>query len=159
MSVMDRILGFMGIESIDDDVEEEGEGAEMAPPRGRESGRPYGPARQEAVNMEEHHPRRSALVSLPGGRTLRVVVAEPKSFDEVQPIADQLKERRPVVINLESVDKETGQKFLNFLSGTIYALDGTMQRVSASIFVFAPNNVEIAMRDGEAPASRTSMAH
>lgn len=99
--------------------------------------------------MEEHHPRRSALVSLPGGRTLRVVVAEPKSFDEVQPIADQLKERRPVVINLESVDKETGQKFLNFLSGTIYALDGTMQRVSTSIFVFAPNNVEIALRDGE----------
>lgn len=158
MSVMDRILGFMGIESIDDD-EMEAEETGVTAPRARESERSAGPTRQEAVNMEEHRPRRSALVSLPGGRTMRVVVAEPKSFDEVQPIADQLKERRPVVINLESVDKETGQKFLNFLSGTIYALDGTMQRVSASIFVFAPNNVEIAMRDGESQAARASLAH
>lgn len=144
MSVVDRILGFMGIESIEDE-----DGAPDAVP-GREEARSY---RTREVNapVEEHsqRPRRSALVSLPGGRTMRVVVAEPRSFDEVQPIADQLKERRPVVINLESVDKETGQKFLNFLSGTIYALDGTMQRVSTSIFVFAPANVEIALRDNE----------
>jgi cell division inhibitor SepF len=80
---------------------------------------------------------------------MRLVVAEPRSFEEVQPIADQIKERRPVVINLESVDKETAQKFLNFLSGTIYALDGSMQRISASIFLFAPANVEIALRDSE----------
>ncbi len=144
MGVVDRILGFMGIESIEDD-----EGELDAAPAPDET-RSYR-TREVSAPMEEHsqRPRRSALVSLPGGRTMRVVVAEPRSFDEVQPIADQLKERRPVVINLESVDKETGQKFLNFLSGTIYALDGTMQRVSTSIFVFAPNNVEIALRDGE----------
>jgi cell division inhibitor SepF len=143
VSVVDRILGFMGIESIED---EEGE-LDAAPVREETSYHP----REVTAPLEEHsqRPRRSALVSLPGGRTMRVVVAEPRSFDEVQPIADQLKERRPVVINLESVDKETGQKFLNFLSGTIYALDGTMQRVSTSIFVFAPANVEIALRDGE----------
>ncbi len=144
MGVVDRILGFMGIESIEDEDEQ----LDTVPPR--EEARSYR-TREVSAPVEEHsqRPRRSALVSLPGGRTMRVVVAEPRSFDEVQPIADQLKERRPVVINLESVDKETGQKFLNFLSGTIYALDGTMQRVSTSIFVFAPANVEIALRDGE----------
>jgi cell division inhibitor SepF len=144
VSVVDRILGFMGIESIED----EDDAADDVPDR--EETRSYR-TREVSAPMEEHNqrPRRSALVSLPGGRTMRVVVAEPRSFDEVQPIADQLKERRPVVINLESVDKDTGQKFLNFLSGTIYALDGTMQRVSTSIFVFAPANVEIALREGE----------
>ncbi|MCL6595999.1 MAG: cell division protein SepF [Firmicutes bacterium] len=151
MGVVDRILGFMGIESIED---EEGE-LETGRPGHEE--RAYG-RRETGMRADEpaSRPRRSALVSLPGGRTMRVVVAEPRSFEEVQPIADQLKERRPVVINLESVDKDTGQKFLHFLSGTIYALDGTMQRVSTSIFVFAPANVEIALRDGEAggrPAS------
>lgn len=153
MGVVDRILGFMGIESIED------EGDEMEPVRPeREEARPLS-RRDVVAPVEEHNrPRRSALVSLPGGRTMRVVVAEPRSFDEVQPIADQLKERRPVVINLESVDKETGQKFLNFLSGTIYALDGTMQRVSTSIFVFAPANVEIALRDGEANGRQASLA-
>lgn len=144
MSVVDRILGFMGIESIEDEDDE------LDDVPAREETRSYR-TREVSAPVEEHsqRPRRSALVSLPGGRTMRVVVAEPRSFEEVQPIADQLKERRPVVINLESVDKETGQKFLNFLSGTIYALDGTMQRVSTSIFVFAPANVEIALRDGE----------
>lgn len=152
MGVVDRILGFMGIESI----EEDDEGLEPVP--ARDEVRPH--SRRDAAPAPEEHnrPRRSALVSLPGGRTMRVVVAEPRSFDEVQPIADQLKERRPVVINLESVDKETGQKFLNFLSGTIYALDGTMQRVSTSIFVFAPANVEIALRDGEANGRQASLA-
>jgi len=149
VGVVDRILGFMGIESVEDEEDD------VEPARAvREEVRPY--ARREAsAAMEEHsRPRRSALVSLPGGRTMRVVVAEPRSFDEVQPIADQLKERRPVVINLESVDKETGQKFLNFLSGTIYALDGQMQRVSTAIFVFAPANVEISFREGD--QSRTA---
>jgi cell division inhibitor SepF len=147
VSVVDRILGFMGIESTED------EGAEEEAPLAREGirGRTYG---REGAPMEEARPKRSALVSLPGGRSMRVVVAEPRSFEEVQPIADQLKERRPVVINLESVDKETGQKFLNFLLGAIYALDGTMQRVSSSIFVFAPSNVEIAIRDGEGSGAR-----
>lgn len=153
MGVVDRILGFMGIESIED--EDEG----MEPSRPEHDEVRQHSRREVAPAPEEHNrPRRSALVSLPGGRTMRVVVAEPRSFDEVQPIADQLKERRPVVINLESVDKETGQKFLNFLSGTIYALDGTMQRVSTSIFVFAPANVEIALRDGEANTRQASLA-
>jgi cell division inhibitor SepF len=154
VSVVDRILGFMGIESIEDDE------ADLEPGRAdREESRAYS-RREVSAPVEEHgaRPRRSALVSLPGGRTMRVVVAEPRSFEEVQPIADQLKERRPVVINLESVDKETGQKFLNFLSGTIYALDGTMQRVSTSIFVFAPANVEIALRDGEAAGRPSTYA-
>lgn len=136
VSMVDRLLGFIGIETVEDD--EEGEREVSRPRQG-------GPVALE----EPARPRRNALVSLPGGRAMRLVVAEPHSFDEVQPIADQIKERRPVVINLESVDKETGQKFLNFLSGAIYALDGSMQRVSTSIFLFAPSNVEISLRDAE----------
>jgi cell division inhibitor SepF len=138
VSMVDRLLGFIGIETVEEDEEE----IDAEPqPRVKQGG-------PVAVD-EPQRPRRNALVSLPGGRSMRLVVAEPRSFDEVQPIADQIKERRPVVINLESVDKETGQKFLNFLSGTIYALDGSMQRVSTSIFLFAPANVEIALRDAE----------
>jgi len=89
--------------------------------------------------------RRGTLVSLPGQKQVKVVVVEPKSFEEVQSIADHLKSRRSIILNLEMADKEQAQRILNFLSGTIYALGGEMQRISNGIFFFAPSNVDIAL--------------
>ncbi|HEY8348108.1 MAG TPA: cell division protein SepF [Symbiobacteriaceae bacterium] len=76
--------------------------------------------------------------------TLKVLVVEPRSFEEVQTIVDQMRSRRPVILNLESLDKELAQKILNFLNGAIYALGGETQRVSGGIFFFAPQGVDIS---------------
>lgn len=89
--------------------------------------------------------RRGTLVSLPGQKQLKVVVVEPKSFEEVQTIADHLKNRRPIILNLETTDREHAQRILNFLSGAIYALGGDMQRISNGIFFFAPGNVDVSL--------------
>ena len=89
--------------------------------------------------------RRGTLVSLPGQKQMKVVVVEPRSFEEVQSIADHLKSRRPIILNLETTDREHAQRVLNFLSGTIYALGGEMQRISNGIFFFAPSNVDVAL--------------
>jgi cell division inhibitor SepF len=126
---MDKLMNLIGIEEVEDEPEVE-------------------PVVQRASVAAEPRGRKTSLVSLPGGgRPVRVVVADPTSFDEVQSIADQLKGRRPVIVNLESMDKEPAQRLLHFLSGTIYALDGQMQRISTSIFLFAPPNVEVALRE------------
>ena len=123
MNLVDRFLNLIGFE--EDEPEEE----------------PVAFA-EERTSTKKKPP----LVSLPGGgRPLRVVVCEPVSFDEVQWIADQLKARRPVVLNLEGMDKDLAQKILNFLSGCIYTLDGSMQRVGTGIFLLTPPNVEVAM--------------
>lgn len=128
----------------------------------------FGPEEDEAYGLEEHHeeavatepelpepdlfsaratastPRRGALVSLPGSKQpFKVLVVEPRSFDEVQTIVDQLKSRRPVILNLEGLDKELAQRILNFLGGAIYALAGESQKVSSSIFFFAPQGVDV----------------
>lgn len=76
--------------------------------------------------------------------SLKVLVVEPRSFEEVQTIVDQMRARRPVILNLESLDKELAQKILNFLNGAIYALGGETQRVSGGIFFFAPQGVDIS---------------
>lgn len=76
--------------------------------------------------------------------SFKVLVVEPRSFEEVQTIADQLRVRRPVILNLESLDKELAQKILNFLNGAIYALGGETQRVANGIFFFAPQGVDIS---------------
>lgn len=117
-----RILAFIGIE-------EEWEGEEAAA-----SDRP-------ATASDSR--KKGALVSLPGGQSFRVVVARPTSFEEVQGMADQLKNGRPVLLNLDSTPKDTRARIVNFLIGVIYALDGQMQRVGGGILLFAPHNVDV----------------
>ncbi len=117
-----RILSFIGIE-------EEWEAEEAAA--------------QEPEREPQAKARRGALVSLPGGQTFRVIVARPRSFEDVQGMADQLKSGRPVVMNLEGASREIRTRIINFLSGVIYALDGQMQRVGGGILLFAPHNVDV----------------
>ena len=74
---------------------------------------------------------------------------EPNSFEEAQSIADQLKNRRPVIVNLENAEKVLAKRIVDFISGTTYALNGNMQKVGNGIFLFVPTNVDISgeMRD------------
>ncbi|MCL6635639.1 MAG: cell division protein SepF, partial [Peptococcaceae bacterium] len=75
---------------------------------------------------------------------MRVVVLEPRSFDEAQGIADNLKNRRPVIVNLEHAETDLAKRVLDFMIGATYALNGAMQKVGSGIFLCVPNNVDIA---------------
>lgn len=86
----------------------------------------------------------SNVVSIHSNKTMKVVVCEPESFDEVQILADHLKNRKQVILNLENTPKELSQRILDFLSGTTYALEGNSQQLGHDIFIFTPSNVEIA---------------
>ena len=68
---------------------------------------------------------------------------QPETFDDAREVCDQLKNKKPVVVNLESLTKETAQRVIDFLSGSVYALDGDIQRVSTGIYMIAPSNVDI----------------
>ena len=74
----------------------------------------------------------------------KLVVIEPKSFDECPRLVDNLKSRKPVIINLEKIEGDTARKIFDFLSGATYALNGNVQKIANNIFVFAPENVDIA---------------
>lgn len=73
----------------------------------------------------------------------KMVIIEPKSLDECRKLIDNLRSRKPVIINLERVETELAKKMFDFLSGAIYALSGNVQRITQNIFVFAPKNVNI----------------
>ncbi|MEW6724297.1 MAG: cell division protein SepF [Bacillota bacterium] len=88
--------------------------------------------------------KRGSVVSLPSPqRPVKVVVAEPTSFEEVSGIAEHLKQKRPVLVNLELADREVARRIIDFLSGTTFALSGVTQKVSNGVFLFAPNNVDV----------------
>jgi cell division inhibitor SepF len=84
------------------------------------------------------------LVSIHGGKNLKVIVCEPEKFDEVQALADHLKNRKQVILNFENTAPEVSQRIIDFISGATYALDGQSQQLGRNIFLFAPSNVEVA---------------
>lgn len=81
--------------------------------------------------------------SMNGSSPFKMVVIEPKQFDECSKLVDNLKSRKPVIINLEKVETDLARKMFDFLSGATYALSGNVQRVTQNIFIFAPANVDI----------------
>ena len=73
----------------------------------------------------------------------KIVVIEPRAFDECPKLVDSLKSRKPVIINLENIENDTARKIFDFLSGATYALNGNVQKIAQNIFVFLPENVDV----------------
>lgn len=83
------------------------------------------------------------VVSLHTQKNTRMVLCEPKSYDEAQQIADELRNRRSVVVNLQRVRSDLGLRIVDFLSGTVYALNGSISKLGPNIYLCAPESVEV----------------
>lgn len=149
MGWLDRFLSWIGFE-LEGDADEAAAGSDPEPARGRERWARRGQSSRPERAVDPRGEARGQLVSLPGGAVQRVIIAVPRSFDDAQVIADHLKNRRPVVVNLEGVERELAQRLIHFLSGTTYALNGEMHRVSAGTVFFAPGGVDVVF-EGEPP--------
>lgn len=86
---------------------------------------------------------------------VKLIVKKPQSYDEATGICDYLKEKRPVVVNLEGLQREVAQRIIDFLSGATYSLEGNIHTVTNSIFILAPKNVDVTGED-EQPYSSDS---
>ncbi len=73
----------------------------------------------------------------------KMVVTTPRSYDECTKLVGNLKNRKPVIINLETLPNDLAKRIFDFMLGAIYALDGKVQKVSEYIFIFAPENVDV----------------
>ncbi|KHF28572.1 Cell division protein SepF [Anoxybacillus sp. BCO1] len=67
-------------------------------------------------------------------KSSKLVLFEPRAYAEVQEIADHLKNRRAVVVNVHRVDRDQARRIVDFLSGTVYAIGGDIQQVGSTIF-------------------------
>lgn len=86
---------------------------------------------------------KSKLVSINTNVQMQVAIIVPESYEDAQEICDNIKENRAVVVNLENVEYEISQRIVDFLSGSCYALNGSIQKISNKIFIIAPENVDI----------------
>lgn len=130
---MGRFLSFIGLEDADDEelMEEEEQQQKAAPrPRQRrEATRPAGVG--EGISPRD----------IPSD--MKMVVFHPVAYDDAQSIADNLKSGKPIIVNMEELDGETAQRVLDFLLGAVYALDGTVSKISRGIFLVAPRNCNV----------------
>lgn len=78
-----------------------------------------------------------------GGRHMKVVLINPENFEAAAEIADQLRDRRPVLMNLENTPKDVSRRLIDFLSGVAYALEGKIKRVATNAYIITPYNVDL----------------
>ena len=87
--------------------------------------------------------KKPKVVSIAATTQMKVVVVSIERFDETKEIVDHLRNKKPVVLNLEKLDKETSRRVIDIISGASYALGGSTQKVAKGILLVAPYNVDI----------------
>lgn len=152
MSAFDSLKKFIGIEEIDEEnvTEEEIQAAkEKIAKEGVRESSFASSARKSPSDFSKPSEGSKAVpierrISVANTNAFKLVLIEPKSFDECPKLVDGLKGRRPIIINLEKIETETAKKIFDFLSGATYALNGSVQKIANNIFIFAPESVDIS---------------
>ena len=97
----------------------------------------------ESTRSSEPDRRSNKVVNIHTTTQLQVVLVKPERFENASEIADHLREKRTVVLNLEQTDKVIARRLIDFLSGVTYANEGTIKKVALATYIMTPYNVEI----------------
>ena len=96
--------------------------------------------RTEDRRSEDRH---NKVVNIHATTQRKVVLVKPERFENASEIADHLKEKRTVVLNLESTNKDVARRLIDFLSGVAYAGEGKIKKVAANTYIITPYSVDI----------------
>lgn len=136
MSIKNRFKSFFALD--EEEYEYEYEEPETKEPE-------YEAPQQQTFPQKSSQTSKQNVVSLQSvQKSSKVVLSEPRVYAEAQEIADQLKNRRAVVVNLQSIQRDQAKRIVDFLSGTVYAIGGDIQRIGTNIFLCTPDNVDVS---------------
>ena len=141
--ILNKLMDFIGIEDVDDEEYNEDYFNDDQ----------QAMAEDNVVSLGNRGRRKTAaagnnVVSLPTAAPMKMVVYHPVSYEDTHNIIDNLKSRKPVIVNMEELEIDCAQRILDFMAGAIYALDGTIYKISRGIFVVAPTNYDVIGNDG-----------
>ena len=145
MGIYNKFLDFIGIEEAEDKQEGDLFEEDVAPEK-----EPVPPRRRSLLDSDSKKSAREPrlqgggeTVPMPNVAAMKMIVYHPVSYEDAQNIIDNLKSRKPVIVNMEELDVAAAQRILDFISGAIYAINGTIAKISRGIFVVAPNNYDV----------------
>ena len=131
---MNKVWDFLGVETQND---EELENENVVEYNNYED-------EQDEVNERGLFGRKSKVVAMPQTQQVRMVITQPTTFEQSEEICNYLKEKKSIILNLEYVNKDVARRIVDFISGSVHALDGHIQKISNAIFLVAPVNYDIA---------------
>ena len=152
MSLIDKVCGKMGLLDPEDNMDfEEEEVARKTEPKREsyEDDMDFGKEKEDTSrNVVDFQSAASARENTTNIK-MKVVVIEPQTFDDAQQVANNLREKKPVVINFEKTEAEDAKRIIDFISGTTYALNGEIKKVGHNVFLCAPSNVNVSYTEEE----------
>ena len=153
MSILDNLKKFVqpysdeGYDDYEDELDELDEEAQESTPRSR---RPSPFAASDENESSFAAPASSTTAGSFSGQVLtmgsgkqEVVLFHAKSFDSAAKAADELRRKKAVILNMENVDKALTRRVVDFLSGSVYALDGSVKKIAQSTYLFCPHNMDV----------------
>ena len=143
MSFMDDLKRWAKGEDAEDE-EEELDTPELDASAGAGRSRAVKTDEDKSIPMPNFNARSgNKVVNINATTQLSVVLVKPEKFENAVDIADHLREKRTVVLNLEQTNKDVARRLVDFLSGVTYAQDGKIKKVANSTFIITPYNVDI----------------
>ncbi len=130
MSIKSKFKTFFFLDDEYADNEEDQAEEEYEPEKKQKTFSP--PTKQNVVSLQSVQ------------KSSKVVLVEPRVYAEAQDVADHLKNRKAVVVNLQRIHHDQARRIVDFLSGTVYALGGDIQKIGMDIFLCTPDNVEVS---------------
>ena len=165
MSIWDNIKKFTQPYSDEeyDDYDDELEGFEEETESEPETGRrpsPFSSARSADSSSFQGSASPSSgfsgqVLNMNSGKQ-EVVLFHAKTFDDAARAADELRKKKAVILNMENVDKGLTRRVVDFLSGSVYALDGSVKKVAMATYLFCPHNMDI-VGDFETPVEMEAL--
>lgn len=139
-AIMNKVYDFLGIEAGNEEEINESENENL-----------YSYNYDKEVEEDEEPEEKGffgrkigKVVNMPQPQQVKMVITQPTSFEQSEEICNYLKEKKSIIVNLEYVNKDVARRIVDFISGSVHALDGHIQKVSNAIFLVAPVNYEIA---------------
>lgn len=130
--LIEKVLDFVGWETSAEDDEEMYEEEVVESTH----------SRNERYPSQRKNPQGKVL-SMNNNNGLKVVIQSPQNILEARELCDHLKSNKPVIMNVEGIDTPLAQRMVDFLSGSVYTLDGDIQKISNGIFLATPASIEI----------------
>lgn len=130
MSMMEKVKDFIGITDLEEDYEEEEIVSDGSLERNRNE-------------RMETYTKRNNVIKVHSNTDMKVFICEPEKYEDCTKAVDEIKNRKVVVLNIEGMELENQKQIFEFIKGSVYALEASIQKISNGIFVLAPSNVQI----------------
>ncbi|MEK4382683.1 cell division protein SepF [Aeribacillus sp. FSL K6-2848] len=138
MSLKNKFKSFFAIDDEDYEIED------MEAPEEKHQHEPIMFNHNSSVEKNAAFGKQNVVSLQSAQKSTKVILCEPRTYSEAQEIADHLKNRRSCIVNLQRIGHDQAKRIVDFLSGTVYAIGGDIQRVGTNIFLCTPDNVDVA---------------